>query len=113
MATTVEPDVDEVDVRDLEALVTDKAQGSVGKSVERVDARDKVLGRAKYTDDLCPRNALWIKIMHSSIAHGYVTEIDATDALQIPGVIKVLTCFDVPDRPFPTAGHPWSTDPAH
>ena len=113
MATTVEPDVDEVDVRDLEALVTDKAQGSVGKSVERVDARDKVLGRAKYTDDLCPRNALWIKIMHSSIAHGYVTEIDATDTLQIPGVLKVLTCFDVPDRPFPTAGHPWSTDPAH
>ena len=111
--TYVEPDVDEVDVRDLEALVTDDAQGSVGKSVERVDARDKVLGRAKYTDDLCPRNALWIKIMHSSIAHGYVTEIDATDALQIPGVIKVLTCFDVPDRPFPTAGHPWSTDPAH
>jgi hypothetical protein len=21
-------------------------------------------------------------------------------------VVKVITCFDVPDRPFPTAGHP-------
>ncbi len=28
-------------------------------------------------------------------------------------MVKVLTCFDVPDHPFPTAGHPWSTDPAH
>ena len=29
------------------------------------------------------------------------------------GVVKVLTCFDVPDREFPPAGHPWSTDPGH
>ena len=25
----------------------------------------------------------------------------------------MFTCFDVPDVPFPTAGHPWSTDPHH
>lgn len=81
----------------------------MGQSVTRVDARDKVLGRAKYTDDLCPRNALWIKVMRSTIAHGYVTAIDTSYAEAIPGVVKVLTCFDVPDRP--TAGHPWSTDP--
>ena len=28
-------------------------------------------------------------------------------------MVKVLTCFDVPQIPFPTAGHPWSTDPSH
>ncbi len=87
--------------------------GVVGRSVERKDARDKVLGRARYTDDLVPRNALWIKILHATIAHGYVTAIDTSRALEIPGVVRVLTCFDVPDRPFPTAGHPWSTDPGH
>ena len=27
----------------------------VGRSIPRVDAADKVTGRAKYTDDLCPR----------------------------------------------------------
>ena len=27
--------------------------------------------------------------------------------------MKVLTCFDVPDIPFPTAGHPWSMDTGH
>ena len=29
----------------------------IGKSVKRVDAFEKVTGRAKYTDDLCDRNA--------------------------------------------------------
>ena len=28
-------------------------------------------------------------------------------------MVKVLTCFDVPEHPFPTAGHPWSMDPGH
>ena len=28
-------------------------------------------------------------------------------------MVKILTCFDAPDRPFPTAGHPWSMDPHH
>jgi len=115
-ATSVEPDIAEkLAPEDLDDLLTTSAEGegAVGKSYERKDARDKVLGRAKYTDDLAPRNALHIKILHSSIAHGYVTSIDTADALQVPGVLKVLTCFDVPERPFPTAGHPWSTDPGH
>ena len=86
---------------------------SVGKSVVRVDAYEKATGRAKYMDDLCDRSALVAKICHSTIAHGYVKSIDVTEAEAVPGVVRVLTCFDVPDIPFPTAGHPWSMDPGH
>ena len=86
---------------------------SVGKSIKRVDAFEKATGRAKYVDDLCGRDALVVKVLHSTIAHGYVKAIDTKEAEAIPGVVKVLTCFDVPNVPFPTAGHPWSTDPAH
>jgi xanthine dehydrogenase molybdenum-binding subunit len=39
--------------------------------------------------------------------------VDSSAAERIDGVVKVLTCFDVPDLPFPTAGHPWSMDPSH
>ncbi|MDR1769477.1 MAG: xanthine dehydrogenase molybdenum-binding subunit XdhA [Hungatella sp.] len=85
----------------------------IGKSVARVDAFDKVTGRSKYTDDLCERNALVAKICHSSIANGVVKSIDTSEAEKIPGVVKVVTCFDVPKNYFPTAGHPWSTDTAH
>ena len=86
---------------------------SVGKSVTRVDAYEKATGRAKYVADLCDRSALVARILHATIAHGYVKSIDTTEAEAVPGVVKVLTCFNVPDYRFPTAGHPWSTDPAH
>ena len=85
----------------------------VGKSVNRVDAFDKVTGRAKYTDDMANKSALVIKILHSQIAHGFVRSIDTSDAAKIDGVIYIATCFDVPQIQFPTAGHPWSTDPHH
>ena len=86
---------------------------SVGKSVTRVDAYEKAMGRAKYVADLCDQSALVARILHATIAHGYVKSIDTTEAEAVPGVVKVLTCFNVPDYRFPTAGHPWSTDPAH
>ena len=60
-----------------------------------------------------PRDALYVRIKHATIAHGFVKSVDTSAAEQIPGVVKVLTCFDVPEHPFPTAGHPWSMDPGH
>lgn len=85
----------------------------IGRCVKRVDAFEKVTGRAKYTDDLCDRNAYVAKVLHSTIAHGYVKSIDTSEAEKIPGVVKIVTCFDVPEYYFPTAGHPWSTEEAH
>lgn len=85
----------------------------IGKSVPRVDGYDKVTGRTRYCDDLAPRDALIVKIKHAEIAHGYVRSMDISAALAIEGVEKIVTCFDVPDRPFPTAGHPWSTEVSH
>ncbi len=86
---------------------------SVGQRMPRIDAFDKVTGRAKFTDDLVDQGALIAKICHATIANGRVISIDTTEAEQLPGVVKVITCFDVPAFYFPTAGHPWSTDPAH
>lgn len=86
---------------------------NVGKSVARVDAFDKATGRAKYTDDLCSKHALVARVVRSTIAHGFVKSVDISEAEKIPGVVKIFTCFDVPDIPFPTAGHPWSVEPSH
>ena len=84
-----------------------------GKSVLRVDAYDKGTGRAKYVADLCPKDALIMKVVRAKIAHGWVKSFDLSEALKVPGVVKICTCFDVPDIQFPTPGHPWSTDPGH
>ena len=85
----------------------------VGKSEVRVDAFDKATGRTKYYEDLVPADALYVRIKHATIAHGYVKSVDTGEAEKIDGVVKIITCFDVPDIPFPTAGHPWSMDPHH
>ena len=85
----------------------------VGKKIKRVDAFDKVTGRAKFTEDLVPKDAYTAKIYHSTIAHGKVLSIDIKEAMEVPGVVKIVTCFDVPKIQFPTAGHPWSTEKDH
>ena len=87
--------------------------GSVGKGVIRVDGYDKATGRTKYYEDMIPKGALYARIKHAEKAHAIVKSIDISKAEKIEGVVKVLTCFDVPDIKFPTAGHPWSTDPGH
>ncbi len=75
----------------------------VGKSEVRVDAFDKASGRTKYYEDRVPADALYVRIKHAEIAHGFVKSVDVSAAEAIDGVVKVLTCFDVPDVPFPTA----------
>lgn len=70
---------------------------TVGKSLPRVDAIDKVTGRAKYTADFHFENMLYGKILHSPIAHGLIKKIDTTRAEALPGVKLVLTGKDVPE----------------
>ena len=86
---------------------------AVGQSILRVDAADKVTGRARYTDDLCRPDALVAKVLHATIGNGWVKAVDTARAEALPGVVKVLTCFDVPQHQYPTPGHPWSVEAAH
>lgn len=85
----------------------------IGKSMTRVDAYEKVTGGAKYVADLEPQGLLVAKVVHSTIANGVVKSFDLEEALKVPGVVKIVTCFDVPDYQFPTPGHPWSVETAH
>ena len=85
----------------------------VGQRLKRVDAFGKVTGEAKYTADLEPKDCLHAKVVHSTIANGVVKAFHLEEALKVPGVVKIVTCFDVPDYQFPTAGHPWSVEKAH
>lgn len=85
----------------------------IGQEKVRVDAYGKVTGEAKYTADLEPRDILHGKVVHSTIANGLVKSFDLTEALAVPGVVKIVTCFDAPDCQFPTAGHPWSVEAKH
>ncbi|MBI5968042.1 MAG: xanthine dehydrogenase family protein molybdopterin-binding subunit [Deltaproteobacteria bacterium] len=72
----------------------------IGKSVTRVDALDKVLGRARFTADL-HRNfphLLHIKVLRSPHAHARIVSIDVSKAEQLPGVRAVVTGKDCPEK---------------
>ncbi len=86
---------------------------TTGESIIRHDSAAKVTGRAEYTQDLARPGMLTAAYLRSTIAHGRVTDIDTSRASALAGVAAVFTFRDVPRRPFATAGHPMSLDPAH
>ena len=85
----------------------------IGKSVPRVDAYEKVTGRAKFTDDLILNKCLVARVYHAKIGNGVVRSIDTSEAEALDGVVKVVTFKDVPNHCYPTPGHPWSVELAH
>ncbi|MFH0981240.1 MAG: molybdopterin cofactor-binding domain-containing protein [Planctomycetota bacterium] len=76
------------------------AMGGVGVSMPRVDAADKVTGRAIYTADISLPNMVHGKILGSPIAHGRIKSIDISKARALPGVLAVITGADVPDTTY-------------
>lgn len=86
---------------------------TIGKSIGRLDAFEKVTGSAKFAQDLIPQNALVAKILRSTIANGVVKRIDISKAEKLEGVEKIITCFDVPQKEYATPGHPFALDEAH
>ncbi len=69
----------------------------VGRSVPRVDAAEKVTGRAMYTADYHFPNMIYGRILGSTVAHGTIKRIDTSKAETLPGVLCVITGKDVPD----------------
>jgi len=69
----------------------------VGKSVPRVDAWDKVTGRAKYAADIQLPRMLYAQMLGSSLPHARIVHIDTSRARRLPGVKAVVTSADLPD----------------
>jgi len=83
-------------------------QNTVGKSLPRVDARDKVTGEALYSGDLTMKDMLYMKILFTDRPHARVISIDTTQAQGAPGVVAVYTAKDVPINEY---GLQWQDQP--
>jgi CO/xanthine dehydrogenase Mo-binding subunit len=68
----------------------------IGTSVPKPDARGKVTGATRYPADLVRPDMLRLKIVFAHRPHARILSIDASEALQHPGVVDVLTAADVP-----------------
>ncbi|HEY2184404.1 MAG TPA: xanthine dehydrogenase family protein molybdopterin-binding subunit [Xanthobacteraceae bacterium] len=69
--------------------------GQVGRSLPRIEAREKVTGRAEYTHTMRLPGMLHAKIFRSTVAHGRIRSIDTSAARKMPGVLRVVTSDDV------------------
>ncbi len=80
----------------------------VGRSVSRVDALEKVTGRAVYSVDVLLPGMLYGATLRSPLPHARIMEIDISRARKVPGVRAVVTGKDFPftfgtviqDQPF-------------
>jgi xanthine dehydrogenase YagR molybdenum-binding subunit len=96
--TVVENGMDkeiEIDVPESSMTWTPPAESKyIGKRIQRLEAPDKVTGRAKYTYDINLPGMLHGQILRSPHAHAKVKSIDVSKAKAMPGVKAVI----VPDE---------------
>ncbi len=67
----------------------------IGQPLERVEDFRMLRGRGTYVADVNRPGQLHAVILRSSIAHGILKSIDASAALALPGVHRVLTSADL------------------
>ena len=68
----------------------------IGGRAKRLDAPDKVTGRALYTDDLKRPQMLYGALVQSPLAHARILNIDTSRAEKLVGVKAVLTAQNSP-----------------
>jgi 2-furoyl-CoA dehydrogenase large subunit len=81
-------------------------QAWVGRAVPRFEDDPLLRGRGRFMDDISPvPNTRHAAILRSQLAHARIARLDASAALEQPGVVGILTGGDVAamSRPFPVA----------
>ncbi len=68
----------------------------IGRSIPRIDAYEKVTGKAQFPADIHLPNEAQMKIRFAERPHAIVRSIDTSKAEALPGVLGVFTARDVP-----------------
>lgn len=69
---------------------------TVGKPVSRLEGRLKVSGTAKYAAEYPAENLLYGYVVSSPVTKGKILNIDSSKAMEIPGVIEILSHLNRP-----------------
>jgi CO/xanthine dehydrogenase Mo-binding subunit len=68
----------------------------IGSAVPRSDARGHVTGRTVFFEDMTLPGMTHVKIHRSTRHHALINRVDVSGALEVPGVLRVITHEDVP-----------------
>lgn len=69
---------------------------TVGQAMQRVDAREKVLGTGEYPDDLYLDGMIYGSAVRAEYPRARVLAIHTDEAKALPGVIGIFTAEDIP-----------------
>ena len=85
-------------IQALQTPVAEPGTGQVatGTDVKRVDGRAKVTGAARYAAEHPAENLLYGVVVSGTIAKGRIRDIDTFDAMQIEGVVEVMSHLNRP-----------------
>jgi xanthine dehydrogenase molybdenum-binding subunit len=78
--------------------VSKHAGQAIGKPMPNLQARDKITGEARFTDDYRFPGMLTARTKRATVPHARVLSIDTAAARALPGVHAVMTHDDVPGR---------------
>ncbi len=70
----------------------------IGRPIPRIDAVSKATGRAKYTGDFQYPGQLYVRFLRSPWPHARIKKIEVSEAEKSPGVRKVVTGKDLPNK---------------
>jgi carbon-monoxide dehydrogenase large subunit len=70
---------------------TDAKICGMGHSMKRKEDPRLIRGQGRYVDDIQLPGMLYMDIVRSPFAHAKIKSIDATRAMQVPGVLAVIT----------------------
>lgn len=87
-----------------------ECKGLVGERMARVDARDKTLGKAEYSDDIYLDGMLYGVALRSKYPRALVKGINISEAEKLQGVVKIVTAKDIPGKRY--LGHIFKDTPA-
>ena len=76
-----------------------RGNGLIGQSVTRLEDLPLVLGQGQYANDIAFPNQLHMRMVRSPVAHGRIVRVDATQALELPGVVAVWAHADIAGFP--------------
>ncbi|MGH8961872.1 MAG: xanthine dehydrogenase family protein molybdopterin-binding subunit [Jatrophihabitantaceae bacterium] len=74
--------------------VSDRPEAEIGKARPRKEDQHLITGRTTWTDNMTLPGMVHLAILRSPMAHATITSIDASAALQRPGVIAAYTGQD-------------------
>lgn len=74
----------------------DEGTVAVGMKIQRIDAKEKVLGTGEYVDDLYLDGMIYGSAVRSAYPRAKVLAVHTESAKKLPGVVGVFTAEDIP-----------------